>query len=67
MTDFTIADHGSIVVVTPQSEAAQAWIEEFVLPGDEVQLWGPGIVVEPRYVDHLIEGIHEAGMEIKRS
>ena len=64
MTDFTIADHGSVVIVTPQSEAATNWLDEYVGTGG--QFWGKGFVVEPRLLDHLIEGIHEAGMEVSR-
>ncbi len=65
MTDFTIADHGSVVIVTPQSETARGWVSEFIME-EEAQKWGNGFVVEPRYLNGLIEGIHEAGMEVSR-
>ena len=63
-TDFTIADHGSIALLTPISERAQAWIDEHILvEGSEVQVWGGSIVVEPRYLTPIIMGIANEEME----
>ena len=31
MTDFIVADHGSIILITPVSKAAQEWIDENVV------------------------------------
>ena len=63
VTDFQIANHGSIVVLTPVTADAQAWVDEHILvEGNEVQTWGKGIVVEPRYLGNIIEGFSAEGL-----
>jgi hypothetical protein len=58
--DFTVADHGSIVILTPLTEAAQDWVADH-LPEDAMT-WGGGIVIEPRYVALILAGIGEDGL-----
>jgi len=65
MTDFIFANHGSICLLTPVSDDAKAWIDLHVLDGnDEVQMWGGGVTIEPRYVWPILEGIADAGMTV---
>lgn len=61
-TDFLFADHGSITVLTPVTEDAQRWVDCY-LPED-VQHFGKGVVIEPRYVAPILEGIVTAGLEV---
>lgn len=61
--DFTVFDHGSIVILNALTEQAQAWVDEH-LPEDRLT-WGVnGVVIEPRYVDAIIEGIIDAGLDV---
>ncbi len=60
--DFAFRDHGSICVLTPVSEAGLRWVREN-LPAD-VLLWAGGIVVEPRYVGDILDGIEADALEV---
>jgi hypothetical protein len=62
MTDFTFNDHGSIAILTPLTEAAKDWVAVH-LP-DNALTFGGGVVIEPRYVDHILEGIDEDGLTV---
>lgn len=63
MTDFTIIDHGSIVVLNANTQEAQEWIDEYIDP--DAQRWGQnGVVIEPRYISNIIQGIDEAELTI---
>ena len=60
-SDFHVANHGSICILTPLSELCRQWVEDHV--GDEnTQTWGRfGVVIEPRYLEPILEGLDEAG------
>lgn len=61
--DVTVQDAGSLVILYPQTTQAQAWMDEH-LP-DDVQTWGHnGVVVEPRYVSDIIDGMREDGLTV---
>ena len=63
--DVKISNHGSIIMVAPITEAARAWVDEnLVLEG--WQWLGAGFACEPRYLDTLVEGMTEAGLEVRR-
>ncbi len=65
MTDIEFASHGSIVVLSGVSEYGKGWLEGRVV-GEDTQYWGKdGIVVEPRYVDAIIEGARADGLEVE--
>ena len=61
--DFAFANHGSICILTPLTGNGVRWLEAFVI-NDETQFLGRGIVVEPRYVGALVEGIYRDGLSI---
>ena len=64
--DFAILNAGSLSILTPLSEAADAWVEEKVGINDETQYWGhKGIVVEHRYIDDIIHGIQESELTLE--
>ena len=51
-----VQNHGSIFILTPLTPEAIEWFEQHM--PDDVQMWGPnGYVVEPRYVQDILEGI----------
>jgi hypothetical protein len=60
--DFEVHDHGSLWIIIPRSEAAIVWADEH-LPEDALT-WGAGVVVEPRYVPAILEGIMADGLSI---
>ena len=63
MLDFDVSNHGSICLLTPLTEAAQAWVAEH-LPEDAMT-WGQNsIVVEPRYIEDILDGIVADGLSI---
>ena len=62
--DFLLADHGSIFLLEPITDAARAWVEEH-LPLEEVTRWGPSIVVEHRHIRDLVFVIVADGLEVR--
>ncbi len=63
MTDFLIADHGSIILITPVSEAARQWLDENVV--SEPWQWLDGaLCAEHRFAGDLVDEIAAAGFEI---
>lgn len=65
VADFRVENHGSIVILQAQSEAAQAWAAEH-LCNEETQHWGPhGTVIEPRYLNPILDGIADDGLDVE--
>jgi len=65
MSDFQIADQGSIFLIQPLTEMARQWLDENVV--SEPWLWVEGaLCVETRFARDLIIEIEEAGFEITR-
>lgn len=61
--DFTVDNHGSILILNAHTKDAAAWVSEH-LP-DDVQTWGRnGYVVEPRYIGPIVEGIENYGLVV---
>ncbi|MFD1959610.1 hypothetical protein ACFSHP_12135 [Novosphingobium panipatense] len=58
--DVSVEDHGSITLFRPRSEVARAWINDNVEAG--ARWFGDGLIVEPRFVPYLIEGMVEGGL-----
>jgi hypothetical protein len=63
--DFSIRDEGSILLLTPHTEPARSWIDEHIGRDNGFQPLYPTIVIEPRYVIAILEGIRVAGLEIE--
>jgi hypothetical protein len=65
MTDFIIdEDQGGLFMLTPVSDAAQAWVEEH-LP-DDTPRWGLALAVEHRFIAGIVEGIVADGLGLTR-
>ena len=65
MSDFQIADHGSIISIRPQNEAACQWLDENVV--SEPWQWVQGaLCVEARFALDLIIEIEQAGLTVSR-
>lgn len=61
--DFFVENHGSIMLVRPVTGDARDWLEIHVT-GDEHQYFGDALVVEPRYILNLVEGIRGDGLTV---
>jgi hypothetical protein len=64
--DFRLENHGSLFLLRPLNPVAQNWMTEN-LPVDnpETQFWGDAIVVEPRYVAPIVDGIIGDGLVLR--
>ena len=58
--DFRVDNQGTIVVLYADSEAAQQWVIDN-LPADALQ-WAGGTVIEHRFVEDILFGIHNDGL-----
>ena len=65
MSDFQIADHGSMISIRPLNEAACQWLDENVV--SEPWQWVQGaLCVDAGFARDLIIEIAEAGFEVTR-
>lgn len=63
--DVRVEDQGSIILLIPESESAEAWFGEHIDQDDSFQpYWPRAVVVEPRYADAILQGLFEEGFEI---
>jgi hypothetical protein len=61
--DVRIEYHGSLYLLRPLSHAAKLWLIDHVgTPVDEVQWFGGAVVVEPRYISDILEGLRADGL-----
>ncbi len=63
--DFAVENHGSIFLLQPQNEQAVAWVEEHIGPENGYQPYFPTVVVEPRYIADIVEGIQNDGLAVQ--
>jgi hypothetical protein len=64
--DFKLENHGSLFLLRPLNSVAKDWMDEH-LPVDspETQFCGDAIVIEPRYVAPIVEGIIGDGLVLR--
>lgn len=60
--DFVFVSHGSVILLTPMSQAGKDWVTEN-LPED-CQRFGRGIAIEPRYWEAIYIGIQDEGLTV---
>ncbi len=63
MADVKIENHGSLVLIRPLTEAASDWLDENI--SEDAQHFGGAVVVEPRYVEAIVEGMQNDGLEVR--
>ena len=61
--DVRIENHGSLFLVHPLTPCATQWIQENIL--EESQSFGDALVVEPRYIEVLVQGMVNDGLEVE--
>jgi len=59
---ITIEDHGSIVLLSPLDAEARDWLD--CSTGAEALWFGGRLVVEPRYLDHIVDGFTNDGGDV---
>ncbi len=59
--DFTVQDHGSVVILVAISDEAATWVEEH-LPEDRLTWGASGTVVELRYVSDIVTAMVRDGL-----
>lgn len=59
--DLQFTNHGSIVLMNGLTDAGENWIADNVIEGD-VPTWCGQTVIEPRYVQDIIDGAELDGM-----
>ena len=64
--DFKLENHGSLFLLRPLNSAANGWMQDH-LPVDspETQFWGEAIVIEPRYLEPIVDGILADGLVLR--
>jgi hypothetical protein len=63
-SDFLCENHGSIFLLYPLTESAQAWIKDN-LPSD-AQWFGNAVAIEHRFIWPILEGIQNDGLVVAR-
>lgn len=61
--DFSVGNHGSICLLVPHTAAARQWVADH-LTDPETQFWCGSPVIEPRYLEPILEGIEADGLEV---
>lgn len=64
IADFTLENHGSILLLRPNTPEAQAWVNEH-FSSDNTQMFSNAIAVAPRYVSDIVQGIVDACLTIE--
>ena len=64
--DFKLENHGSLFLLQPLSSTAKEWMNQN-LPVDspETQFWNEAIVIEPRYISSIVDGIVGDGLVLR--
>jgi len=63
--DFLVENHFSILLIRPLNDRATAWLEDNIDAAGSFQPYWPTVVVEPRYVADLLEGIRNDGLAVR--
>ncbi len=64
MADFSITNGGSIVLLNPQTTEAEQWVEDHIGQDNGYQPYWPTVAIEANYVQEIIDGIEDDGMEV---
>lgn len=64
-TDFIVENHGSICLLRPISSAAEEWVNEHIGEDNGFQPYWPTVVIEPRYISEIVNGIQQDGLAVR--
>jgi hypothetical protein len=65
-TDIVIENHGNIFLLCPTSRSGREWIEENFGHQNEFQPYWPTVVVEPRYVADIVNGVQTNNLGVSQ-
>jgi len=64
--DFALANHGSLFLLRPLNSSAKNWMNDHLpMDSEETQFWDDAIVIEPRYVSPIVDGIIADGLVLR--
>ena len=63
--DFLLENHFSIFLIRPLTDSARAWLAENIDAAGSFQPYWPTVVVEPRYVAAILEGIRNDDLAVQ--
>jgi hypothetical protein len=60
--DFTVENHGSIVLLRPITKAGVNFIQKNIGADNGYQPYYPTVLFEPRYIGDVLQGIRKLGL-----
>ncbi len=64
--DFEVSNCGSLFLLRPLNSAAKEWMRDRLpVHEPETRFWGDAIVIEPRYVASIVDGIIGDGLSLR--
>jgi hypothetical protein len=60
--DFTINRQGALILLRPNTARGIAWANETIGKDNGFQPYWPTVLLEERYVDQILAGIHKLGL-----
>jgi len=63
--DFEIREEGSIILLRPLTDAARIWVDENIGRDNGYQPTYPTVVVEPRYIQPILDGLQAEGYTVQ--
>jgi hypothetical protein len=64
--DFTLANHGSLFLLSPLNPSAKEWMNEHLpMDSEETQFWSGAIVIESPYASPIVDGIISDGLVLR--
>lgn len=64
--DFVVT-LGSVCLLTPISDEARDWVNDNLGPDNGYQPYYPSVVIEPRYLSDILDGIKNDGLKVVRT
>lgn len=63
--DFFLENHGSILLLRPQTDSARIWVADHIGKDNGFQPYWPTVVVEHRYIADIVAGIKNDGLAVQ--
>jgi hypothetical protein len=64
--DIVIENHGSIFLLRPISKSGREWLDQNIGDQNGFQPYWPTVVVEPRYIADVVNGIRGDNLEVSQ-
>ena len=63
-SDFRLQNEGSLVLLHPLTPSAVEWVNDRIGKNSGYQPQWPSVLLEPRYVEAILQGIVDDGMSV---